>query len=92
MVQMSLFLQDVHDIDKIFHFKHILILQITSRLITRVPSFLRIKLLQKRSKLTKKAQKSEESEFAISRKKALVAKLNKTESSPLTLFSQMFPS
>ena len=45
-----------------------------------------LKLLQKRPKLTKKSGKSE---FTISRENALVAKLNKIESSPLTLFSQM---
>ena len=53
-----------------------------------------LKLLQKRPKLTKKKKKkksgkSGKSEFTISWKNALVAKLNKTESSPLTLFSQM---
>ena len=48
-----------------------------------------LKLLQKRPKLTKNSGKSGKSEFTISRKNAPVAKLNKTESSPLTLFSQM---
>ena len=54
--------------------------------------FERFKLLQKGQKLTKNARKSGKSEFAISRENALVAKLNKTESSPLTLFSKMIPS
>ena len=48
-----------------------------------------LKLLQKRQKLTKKSGKSGKIEFTISRENAPVAKLNKTESSPLTLFSQM---
>ena len=88
MVQMSLFLQDVHGIDIFFSLKYSLVLQITSSLIT-TGSFERLKLLQKRQKLTKKSQKRAKCEFAISRKNALVAKLNKTESSPLTLLSKM---
>ena len=45
-----------------------------------------LKLLQKRPKLTKKVRKKWIYHFS---KNALVGKLNKTESSPLTLFSQM---
>ena len=91
MVQMSLFLQDIHGIDIFFHLKYILVLQITSSLII-TGSLKGLKLLQNAKKWQKKSGKSAKSELTISRKNALVAKLNKTESSPLTLFSQMTPS
>ena len=48
----------------------------------------RLKLLRKRQKLIRKSQKVGLCEY-VTQKNALVAKLDKTESSPLTIFYQM---
>ena len=85
---MLLLLQDVHGIDIILSFE-IHFSPANYLKSNHCRFFEGLKLLQKCPKLTKKSGKSGKSEFTISRKNALVAKLNKTEGSPLTLFSQM---
>ena len=78
-----LFLQDVHDIDQTFPFA--IFFSFANHLESNHKRcFGWLKPLQKRQKVTKKWKKCE---FAISRINALSAKLNKTERSPLTLFS-----
>ena len=74
-----------------FIWNSFLVLQITSSLI--ITGSLKVKTVSKTPKTDKKVTgKSAKRELTISRKNALVAKLNKTESSPLTLFSQMTQS